>query len=61
MDILTKNLFTEDEITGCKDSTDYVLPVKSGDVLHIVERTSRGVLAKHNGVSGWYFGKLNEP
>ena len=61
MDILTKNLFTEDEITGCKDSTDYVLPVKSGDVLHIVERTSRGVLAKHNGVSGWYFGNLKEP
>ena len=60
MDILTKNLFTEDEITGCKDSTDYVLPVQPGDVLHIVERTSRGVLAKHNGVSGWYFGKLKD-
>ena len=56
-----KNLFTEEEITGCKDSTDYVLPVKPGDVLHIVERTSRGVLAKHNGVSGWYFGNLKEP
>ena len=58
MDILTKYLFTDEEITGCNDSTDYVLPVKPGDVLHIVEHTSRGVLAKLNGVSGWYFGKI---
>ncbi len=58
MDILTKYLFTEETITGCNDSTDYVLPVRCGDTLRIVERTSRGVLAKHNGVSGWYFGKL---
>ena len=59
MDILTKYLFTEDEITGCNDSTDYILPVHAGDVLHVVERTSRGVLAKRNGVSGWYAGKLD--
>ena len=60
MDILTKNLFTEEEITACKDSTDYILPVQPGDVLRIVERTSRGILAKRNGVSGWYFGRLRE-
>ena len=59
MDILTKYLFSEDEITGCNDSTDFILPVHAGDVLHIVERTSRGVLAKRNGVSGWYAGKLD--
>lgn len=58
MDILTKYLFTSDTITGCNDSTDYILPVKAGDTLRIVEHTGRGVLAKHNGVSGWYFGKL---
>ena len=58
MDILTKYLFTEEEVTGCNDSTDYILPIQPGDVLRIVERTGRGVLAKHNGVSGWYFGRL---
>ncbi|MBR6458671.1 MAG: hypothetical protein IKS49_00735, partial [Actinomycetaceae bacterium] len=56
MDILTKYLFTEDRITACNDTTDYVLPVSAGDMLRIVERTGRGVFAKKNGVSGWYFG-----
>ncbi len=58
MDILTKYLFTEDAVTGCNDSTDYILPVRAGETLRIVERTGRGVLAKRNGVSGWYFGAL---
>ena len=58
MDILTKYLFRPEEETDCNDSTDYVLPVRAGDSLRIVERTSRGVLAKRDGVSGWYFGKL---
>ena len=60
MDILTKYLFTGEEITGCNDSTDYVLPVRAGDELRIVEETSRGVLAKKDGVSGWYFGKIRK-
>ncbi|MBR0040529.1 MAG: metallophosphoesterase [Oscillospiraceae bacterium] len=60
MEILTKYLFTDEEITGCNDSTDYVLPLKAGDEVRIVERTSRGYLVKHNGVSGWYFGELEE-
>lgn len=60
MDILTKYLFTGDEVTGCNDSTDYILPVHTGDVLRIVEHTSRGVLAKRGGVTGWYFGKLRQ-
>lgn len=58
MDILTKYLFRDSEITGCNDSTDYILPVHAGDTLRIVEKTSRGVLAKRNGVSGWYAGRL---
>ena len=60
MEILTKYLFTEEEVTGCNDSTDYVLPVRAGDELRIVEETSRGVLAKKDGVSGWYFGKIRK-
>ena len=58
MDILTRYLFTENRFTDCNDCTDYVLAVREGDRLSIVEETSRGVFAKANGVSGWYFGRL---
>ena len=58
MDILTRYLFTDDEFTDCNDCTDYVLPVRAGDRLRIVEETSRGVFAKRCGVSGWYCGGL---
>ena len=58
MDILTKYLFTEQEITGCNDCTDYVLPLEPGDRVGIVEETSRGYFVKHNGISGWYAGRL---
>ena len=58
MEILTKYLFTDEEITGCNDCTDYVLPLRAGDEVHVVEKTSRGFFVKHNGISGWYFGEL---
>ena len=58
MDILTKYLFQDSPVTGCNDCTDYILPLEPGDRISIVEKTSRGVLAKHNGTSGWYFGRL---
>ena len=60
MEILTKYLFSDGEITGCNDCTDYVLPLKKGDEVRIVERTSRGYFVKHDGVSGWYYGELEE-
>ncbi len=60
MEILTKYLFTDEEITGCNDCTDYVLPLRAGDTVSVVERTSRGYFVKHEGVSGWYFGELEE-
>lgn len=59
MDILTKYLFSAGEYCDCNDCTDYLLPVKAGDELRIVERTSRGVFAKLNGVSGWYRGRIS--
>lgn len=58
MEILTKYLFSDDEITGCNDCTDYVLPLRAGDTVRIVETTSRGFFVKHGGVSGWYDGPL---
>ena len=60
MEILTKYLFKDEEITGCNDCTDCVLPLREGDTVGIVERTSRGYFVKHEGVSGWYFGELEE-
>ena len=58
MDILTKYLFEPGEYTDCNDCTDYVLPLKAGDLVSVVEETSRGYFVKHKGVSGWYFGEL---
>jgi protein phosphatase len=58
MDILTKYLFSENEVTECNDCTDLVLPLEPGDEVSIVETTERGYFVKHNGVSGWYFGEL---
>jgi protein phosphatase len=58
MDILTKYLFSGDEVTECNDCTDYVLPLEPGDEVSVVETTGRGFFVKHNGVSGWYFGEL---
>lgn len=58
MDILTRYLFTQEEITGCNDCTDYVLPLRAGDTVRVVEETSRGYFVKHRGTSGWYYGEL---
>ena len=60
MEILTKYLFRDEEITGCNDCTDYVLPLRAGDTVSVVERSSRGYFVKHDGVSGWYYGELEE-
>lgn len=43
--------------TECQDHTDYVLPVKSGDQLSVILKTSKGIIAKRFGTVGWYFGK----
>ena len=60
LDILTKYLFSDGEFTDCNDCTDYVLPLKAGDLVGVVEVCSRGYFVKHEGVSGWYFGELAE-
>lgn len=56
--ILTRDLWETDHGVFCEDSTDYMLPVQPGDRLSIIEQTSRGWLAKKNGVTGWYAGSL---
>lgn len=47
-----------DGAVRCEDSTDYLLPVAPGDGLSVVRRTSRGLLAKKDGVTGWYRGRF---
>jgi protein phosphatase len=39
---------------SCLDSTNYLLPVAKGDKLSMILQTSRGCLAKKDGVVGWY-------
>jgi len=58
MDILTKYLYTDNPVTDCNDCTDYVLPLREGDRVRVVEETGRGYFVKHKGVSGWYRGRL---
>ncbi len=60
MDILTKYLYGDGLCTECNDCTDYILPLRAGDRVRVVEETSRGWFVKHNGVSGWCFGPLGD-
>ena len=59
--VLTRYLRSRGGETWCEDTTDYRLPVAPGDLLSVVEKTSRGVLAKKGGVTGWYTGRLVQP
>lgn len=55
--ILTEFLrYRPDGSVWCEDSTDYLLPVEPGDALSLVRETSYGLLAKKDGVTGWYRG-----
>lgn len=55
--VLTEYLYHKDGRTFCEDSTDYLLPVSPGDTLSVVRETSYGLLAKKDGVTGWYAGR----
>ncbi len=59
LSVLTEYLHrAPDGAVTCEDSTDYRLPVGPGDTLSVVRRTSRGLLAKKDGVTGWYGGRF---
>lgn len=57
LEILNQYLFQRPDKTWCEDSTDYELSVSPGDVLALVARTKQGILAKKDGVTGWYRGR----
>lgn len=56
--ILNNYIYSYSENSTCDDYTDYCLPVKVGDELSVIQKTSRGYLVKKDGISGWYRGKL---
>lgn len=58
MEILTKYLSFGVEGCIANDCTNYELEVSPGDRLSVVERTSKGILCKKNGISGWYRGRM---
>ena len=58
LDILADYLYQgKDKKWYCKGATDYRLPVSPGERLSVVRATSRGLLAKKDGVTGWYAGR----
>lgn len=58
--ILNDYLFDRADGVHCEDSTDYQLPVQAGEEITVVRRTRYGTLAKKDGATGWYFGRLKE-
>lgn len=58
--ILTKFICSTPPTAHCQDSTDYLLPVQPGDVLSMSQQVSGGILAKKDGVTGWYWGKYEK-
>ncbi|MFI3250989.1 MAG: metallophosphoesterase [Eubacteriales bacterium] len=57
MEILSKFIYQKGADTLCEDSTNYHLPVEVGDLLSVSEIVTGGVLAKKDGVTGWFFGE----
>lgn len=58
LDILNSRIARRDDQWKTDHYTDYLLPVRPGDRLSLVEQTSRGYLVKKDGVCGWYRGRL---
>jgi len=59
--ILNRYLYEKNGKLLCEDSTDYRLPVSPGDQLSLAARTGKhGCLCKKDGVTGWYFGRLED-
>lgn len=50
-------LYDQEGTLCCRDTTDGCLAVEPGDVLGVILKTSRGILAKKDSRVGWYFGK----
>lgn len=58
--ILNDYLYERDGVIRCEDSTDCRLEVAAGDRLSVVRRLSDRALVKKKGITGWYFGRLED-
>ena len=58
LEVLTEYLRRDEKGVHCEDSTDYRLPVRAGERLGVVRRLADRALCKRDGVTGWYFGRL---
>lgn len=56
----TSHIYGRDGEWASAGYTDYLLPVKTGDTLALVEQTSEGYFVKKGGVCGWYLGELRK-
>ncbi|QHQ61323.1 metallophosphoesterase [Anaerocolumna sedimenticola] len=56
--ILNKYIYKEKDGYYCEDSTDYQLPVKTGEMVSVIEITKKGYLIKQNGITGWVCGNI---
>ena len=57
LEVPTSLLYGDGE---CMDYSDYVLPVKKGEMLSLVQATPKGCIVKKDGVVGWYYGAFEE-
>lgn len=39
----------------CSDCSDFCLPVKAGDTISVIKKTTRGIIAKKDGIVGWIY------
>ncbi len=53
-------LYTRNDRLCCDDFTDYLMEVKAGEQVALVERNSLGYLIKKDGISSWYQGRIAE-
>ena len=58
LDVPGDMLFEKEGQLRVADTTDYCPGVLPGDKLSIVRETSRGYWIKKNGVTGWYYGRI---
>ena len=58
VDIPAGFLYASPQGVRCKESTDYRLAVEPGDVLSVIWQGANRALVKRDGVTGWYFGRL---
>ena len=56
--IVNERLYNRNGEWADVNYSDYLLPVKEGDVLAMVMKTSEGCFMKKDGVCGWYRGEL---